>query len=469
MSLARRDAPRLDAAQRERGIQRTECGIEFAEARGRSLRLGRLRVQTIAASEPDRSARHGSAREVLGAFLRLGCLSFGGPVAHLGYFHAEFVERRRWCDEETFGEIVALAQALPGPASSQVGFVLGLLRAGGAGAAAAWLGFTMPSALLMLAFAFGHRLLSGRLGAGAVHGLQLVAVAVVAQAIVSMRRTLAPDWARMALAVAAGLVVFFNLGALLAIAMGAVVGLALPRGRQPTSANRGQIWGTSAANEKQMWGSVGFVPSVVAAVMFVLLLFGLPVAALLAAHYREEHFLLWQGLAVANAFFRTGALVFGGGHVVLPLLERAVVQPGWVDPSTFLAGYGAAQAIPGPLFTFSAFLGAVVRPAVAPVLISAVALVTIFLPGLLLIVVVLPHWSRLRERPRIQAALRGVNASVVGVLAAAFVHPVWTSAVHSLRDVAIALAAFVLLVRWRIAPWVVVAAVAGVSILTALV
>jgi chromate transporter len=433
-------------------------------------------------------SRQGSAREVLGAFLRLGCLSFGGPVAHLGYFHTEFVERRRWCDEETFGEIVALAQALPGPASSQVGFVLGLLRAGGAGAAAAWLGFTMPSALLMLAFAFGHRLLSGRLGAGAVHGLQLVAVAVVAQAIISMRRTLAPDWARMALAAVAALIVFFNLGTLLAIATGVVVGLALPPGRQPTSADRGRIWGTAmpaiprlaAQNQRvEPFGKlrassgapagVGFLPSVVATVVFILLLFGLPVAAVLAAHYRQEHFLLWEGLAVANAFYRTGALVFGGGHVVLPLLERAVVQPGWVDPSTFLAGYGAAQAIPGPLFTFSAFLGAVVRPAVAPVLISAVALVTIFLPGLLLIVAVLPHWSRLRERPRVQAALRGVNAAVVGVLAAAFVHPVWTSAVHSIRDVAIALAAFVALVRWRVAPWIVVAAVAGVSTLTALV
>jgi chromate transporter len=404
------------------------------------------------------ATKRGRAGEVLRAFLRLGCLSFGGPVAHLGYFHAEFVERRRWCDEETFGEVVALAQALPGPASSQVGFALGVLRAGAAGGAAAWLGFTMPSALLMMGFAFGARLLTGRVGLGVVHGLQLVAVAVVAQALMAMRRSLAADWMRMLLAAAAGLAVYFNLGTLPAIAMGAVAGLALPRGRQPTSADQRQMWGTN----------ISFVASALAATAFVLLLFGLPVAAALAGAQRAGHPLTAEELAVANAFYRTGALVFGGGHVVLPLLERSVVQPGWVDESTFLAGYGAAQAVPGPLFTFSAFLGASVKPAMAPVLTAAVALASIFLPGLLLMVAVLPHWSGLRERAHVQAALRGVNAAVVGVLASAFVRPVWTSAVRSVFDLAIAAGAFALLVRWRVAPWMMVTGVAAVSVIRAL-
>lgn len=399
-------------------------------------------------------AARGTAREVLAAFLRLGCLSFGGPIAHLGYFHTEFVERRRWCGEETFAEIVALAQSMPGPASSQVGFALGLLRAGWMGGAAAWLGFTMPSALLMLAFAFGHQFLTGKPGLGVLHGLQLVAVAVVAQAVLSMRKSLAPDPARLALAVVAAVVVFFNLGTLLAIAIGAIFGLLLPRPAQPPS--------------HSLHFELPKVASLFAAALFTVLLFGLHIAASLSVRHAAKHALLAQGLDVFNAFYRTGALVFGGGHVVLPLLERSVVAPGWVDQQSFLAGYGAAQAVPGPLFTFAAYLGAAVRPSTNPVLLSALALIAIFLPGLLIVVAVLPYWNSLRQRPYVQSALRGVNAAVVGVLVSAFLHPVCSSALHSVFDFAVALAAFVLLVRWKLAPWIIVLAVAAISSAAAL-
>lgn len=382
----------------------------------------------------------GTAREVLAAFLRLGTLSFGGPVAHLGYFHAEFVERRRWCDQQTFGEIVALAQSMPGPASSQVGFTLGLLRAGWPGAAAAWFGFTTPSALLMLAFAFGHAFLTGKAGTGVVHGLQLVAVAVVAQAIVTMRRSLAPDAPRIIVALLAAIAVYFGASTLCVIVAGALLGLILPRSPQtPASTLRFSLSRRAGA---------------VAAVFFLALLLLLPIAVSLTHSYPID---------VANAFFRSGALVFGGGHVVLPLLEHAIVARGWVDQPSFLSGYGAAQALPGPLFTFAAYLGAVVRPTPNPIAFSALALVSIFLPGLLILVAVLPFWNALRQRPQIQSALRGVNAAVVGILIAAFIHPVWSSAVRSLFDFAVAVAAFVLLVRWKLPPWLIVVLVASVS------
>ncbi len=384
----------------------------------------------------------GTAREVLGAFLRLGCLSFGGPVAHLGYFHAEFVQRRKWCDEETFAEIVAIAQAMPGPASSQVGFALGLLRAGWRGGAAAWLGFTMPSALLMLGFAFGHLFLTGKVGLGVVHGLQLVAVAVVAQAILAMRKSLAPDAARMALALVAAAIALSapaGAGTVLAIAAGALLGGLLPRvAQRPTTA------------------ALGFgIPKragALAAALFATLLLVLPAAA---AFTRSGP------IAVFSAFYRTGALVFGGGHVVLPLLENAVVARGWVDQQTFLSGYGAAQALPGPLFTFAAYLGAAIGSAADPITLAALALVAIFLPGLLLIVAVLPYWSSLRRRRWIQGCLLGVNAAVVGVLIAAFIRPVWSSAVHTGFDLVLVLAAFALLVRWKVPPWIIVVAVAS--------
>jgi chromate transporter len=391
---------------------------------------------------PDR----GSAAEVFRVFLRLGLLSFGGPIAHLGYFHTEFVQRRRWCSEETFAEIVAIAQSMPGPASSQVGFALGLLRAGWPGGIAAWTAFTMPSALLMLAFAFGHQLLTGSLGLGVVHGLQLVAVAVVAQAILSMRKSLAPDAPRIALALAAAAIVFFSFGTLLAIVAGAFAGLLLPRPPQLTPAHPLAF---------HLPRPVGFAAA-------ALLLALLPILHIAAALSKS------QPVAVFNAFYRTGALVFGGGHVVLPLLESAVVATGWVDQQTFLSGYGAAQALPGPLFTFAAYLGAAIRPSAHPVLLSALALIAIFLPGLLAVVAVLPFWSHLRQRPLVQAALRGINAAVVGVLIAAFLRPVCSSALHSFFDSVVAVTALVALLRWKLPPWLIVIAVAALSALAAI-
>jgi chromate transporter len=327
-------------------------------------------------------------------------------------------------------------------------------------------GFTMPSALLMLAFALGHRFLSGRAGAGAVHGLQLVAVAVVAQAILAMRRSLAPDVPRMAVALIAAAIAFLASPAsstVLAIATGACLGLLLPRRPHPQPLHPLNL---------------GFpkVAAVLAASTFFGLLLLLPIAASLAAvpggaasglleQSRSSQGFLPQSLAVFSAFYRTGALVFGGGHVVLPLLENAVVARGWVDQSSFLSGYGAAQALPGPLFTFAAYLGAVVQPAVHPVALSALSLIAIFLPGLLVIVAVLPFWNLLRQRPQVQAGLRGVNAAVVGVLICAFIRPVCSSAIHSAYDLAVALAALALLVRWKTSPWIVVVAVASLSVI----
>jgi chromate transporter len=462
----------------------------------------------------------GSPREVLLAFLRLGCISFGGPIAHLGYFHREFVERRQWCDSETFAEIVALAQSMPGPASSQVGFALGVLRAGWGGGAAAWFGFTMPSALLMLAFAYGHTLLTGKLGAGIVHGLQVVAVAVVAQAILAMRKSLAPDLGRMALALlAAAIVLFFPMltpmfnamfstvlgpgtlsgaATLLAIAAGALLGLLLPRPlkidtpnpRPTTAANPNAAnltaGNVNAANLKAVPPSplrsgVSTTAGVIAAITFAVILLLLLIPSLSGESMSSESrssgsqsseslssdlkssALSDQRLAVFSAFYRTGAMVFGGGHVVLPLLEHSVVSRGWVDQQTFLSGYGAAQAIPGPLFTFAAFLGAVIRPTPNPIALSAIALIAIFLPGLLIMVAVLPFWSRLHQSLRLQSALRGVNAAVIGVLIAAFIRPVFPSAVHSAFDLALALLAFASLVRWKLSPWIVVVAIATIA------
>jgi chromate transporter len=414
-------------------------------------------------SPPPPPAAVGSAREVLAVFLRLGCVCFGGPIAHLGYFHGEFVERRRWCTEESYAEIVALAQSLPGPASSQVGFALGLLHAGWMGGLAAWAGFTLPSALLMLAFALGHARFTGKLGLGAVHGLQLVAVAVVAQAILAMRKKLAPDAARMALAMLAAAIVYFSGQTLLAIAIGAVLGGVLPQ--QPRSSPPHPP-GFAPTPELAPAFATGLSrrAGLAAGAVFCALLILLPIAASLSASFSAPNSAS-QPIAVANAFFRSGALVFGGGHVVLPLLERAVVARGWVDQAVFLSGYGAAQALPGPLFTFAAYLGAVIRPTPSPVALGALALAAIFLPGLLLIAALLPFWNELRQRQWMQHCLAGVNAAVVGILLAAFLRPVWSSAVHSPFDLAVALAALALLVRYKLPPWLVVVAVASLSAL----
>ncbi len=376
----------------------------------------------------------GTVAEVFTLFLRLGCTSFGGPVAHLGYFRAEFVERRRWMDERAYADLVGLAQFLPGPASSQTGFAIGLRRAGYWGGLAAWTGFTLPSALLLVLFAYGAApLATSSVGAGLLHGLKLVAVAIVAQAVWGMARTLAPDRPRASIATAAVILIMaapVSVGQLSAIALGGVAGLVLCR--DPGS----QVVPESLAMP------VSRTVGVVCLILFVGLLLIVPLLRALGG-----------GFVMFDAFYRSGALVFGGGHVVLPLLRDAVVAPGFVSDDAFLAGYGATQAMPGPVFTFAAYLGAVMHGVPGAVLAS----VAIFLPGVLLMTGTLPFWDGLRAYPAAQAAMRGVNAAVVGVLGVALYDPVWTSTVHAPADFALALLGFVLLTVWKAPPLLVVA------------
>ncbi|MCK1713087.1 MULTISPECIES: chromate efflux transporter [unclassified Bradyrhizobium] len=388
--------------------------------------------------------------EVFTTFLKLGLTSFGGPIAHLGYFREELVVRRKWLDETSYADLVALCQFLPGPASSQVGFCLGVLRGNGlAGGLAAWFAFTMPSALILFAFATGIAAFQGPLAEGFLHGLKLVAVAVVAQAIWGMARTLTPDRARAAIALAAvAIVVFFvgSLGQIAAIALGACAGLWLCR-----------------AAAAPVSGHLNFPVSrragLLALVLFAAALLIPPIIAPATGS---------QALALFDAFYRSGALVFGGGHVVLPLLQAQVVTPGWVSNEAFLAGYGLAQAVPGPLFTFAAYLGAVMGPAPNGLTGAAIALVALLLPGMLLVYGMLPFWDSMRRRPAAQAAMRGTNAAVVGILGAALYHPVWTSAVLTPHDFALALAGFLLLTVWKLPPWIVVALSAGAGVLSSL-
>ena len=379
--------------------------------------------------------------EIFPIFLRLGCTSFGGPIAHLGYFQRELVDNRAWCSKETYAEIIALAQSLPGPASSQVGFALGLLRGGLPGALAAWLGFTLPSALLLFAFALGHNLFTGPIALRALHGLELVAVAIVAQAVVSMQRSLAPDFTRIAIAIAAAAITLLlptPFATLIAIATGLLAGLLLCRAPDP------------AQSLDAPPSPISRAAGLVAAALFLLLL----IASELPARTTSATL-----VPLAAAFYRSGALVFGGGHVVLPLLETAVVAPQWLTQSTFLAGYGAAQAVPGPLFTFAAYLGASIGiSAHHAALYSFTALIGIFLPGLLLITAILPFWSTLRTRPALRSALRGINASVVGVLFAALIRPLATTALHSPADILFALAALALLLFAKAPTWALVLA-----------
>ncbi len=385
----------------------------------------------------------GNAREVFAAFLKLGVTSFGGPIAHLGYFRDELVLRRKWIDEAGYGDLIALCQFLPGPASSQVGFSLGVLRGGGLlGGLAAWLGFTMPSALFLFAFALGASAFTGAAAAGFLHGLKLVAVAVVAQAIWGMARTLTPDRARAGIALAAiAIVVAFtgSLAQLVAIVFGALAGLCLCRGE--SVAVSGQLHFPISRR-------AGTVSLLLVAACF--LVPPLVVGATGA-----------QALSVFDAFYRSGALVFGGGHVVLPLLQAQVVAPGWVTNEAFLAGYGLAQAVPGPLFTFAAYLGAVLGPAPHGFAGASIALIALMLPGLLLVYGALPFWDGLRRYDAVQAVMRGANAAVVGILGAAFYNPVWTSAVLSPLDFALAAAGFLLLTVWKMPPWVVVVLLAA--------
>jgi chromate transporter len=378
--------------------------------------------------------------EVLAVATRLGLTSFGGPVAHIGYFREEYVVRRRWLDERAFTDLVALCQLLPGPASSQLGIAVGAARAGKLGGLAAWLGFTLPSAAAMAALALflGQRDLADD---GWVRGLQVVAVAVVAQAVLAMARLSCGDLPRAATAAGGAALVLAWPGAaapVVAIAAAALAGVALVRGAEPPAL--------------EVASPVGRRLAAACLAAFVVLLAGLP----LLRGATDS-----QGVAVADSFYRSGSLVFGGGHVVLPLLYNEVVPAGWVSEQDFVAGYGAAQAVPGPLFTFSAYLGAVMEPEPDGVPGAALALVAIFLPSFLLVFGLLPLWSAVRGRPRFQSALLGVNAAVVGVLAAALYDPVWTSAVDGAADVGLALVLFGLLVLGRLPPWVVVAAGAG--------
>src|SRR5580698_5276310 len=379
--------------------------------------------------------RERRALEVLHTFLKLGLTSFGGPIAHIGYFREEIVVRRRWVDDATYTDIVALCQFLPGPASSQVGFSLGLIRAGYWGALAAWTGFTLPSAVLLTAFAYGAGTLSGPTGLGALHGLKLVAVAIVAQAVWGMARTLCPDRQRASIACSAALVILSSTSSLAqigAIVLGAAAGLWLCRSAAPSVT-------------RPLGVPVSRRIGAVALTGFFLLLVALPALGDLS-----------HAVELFDAFYRSGALVFGGGHVVLPLLSKAFVAPGWVSQDSFLAGYGAAQAVPGPLFTFAAYLGAVVEPGPQGIGGAALGLIGIFLPGILVLLGALPFWDAFRQRAGAQAIMLGVNAAVVGLLGAALYSPLWTSSVKSAGDFAIALLGFVLLTAWRTPPWVIV-------------
>ena len=366
---------------------------------------------------------------------RLGLTSFGGPVAHLGYFRREYVERRGWLDDATFADLVALSQSLPGPASSQLGFAIGLRRAGIVGGLAAWLGFTLPSAVALIVFGllFASTDLSG---AGWVHGLKLAAVAVVAQAVVVMAGRLATDWPRRAMAVVACVIalVWQVPLAQLAIILGAAVVGRLALEAPPPA---GTTDGASPVSRR-----VGMV----AGALFIVLLVGLPLLRIVGG----------QAVALVDAFYRSGALVFGGGHVVLPLLHAAVVDPGWVSNDQFVAGYGAAQAVPGPLFTFAGYLGTVSSIAPNGAVGGAIGVAAIFLPGLLLLLAAMPFWHELRGWRSARSAFAGVNAAVVGILAAALYTPVWTSAVTAPVDVLVAAAGFGLLLTGRMPPIVVV-------------
>jgi chromate transporter len=393
------------------------------------------------------AAGQGSALEVLRVFLKLGLTSFGGPIAHIGYFREEFVARRKWLDEHAYADLVGLCQFLPGPASSQVGFSIGLMRAGYRGALAAWLGFTLPSAIALILFAYGAGALGGPIGQGLLHGLKLVAVAIVAQAVFGMARTLCPDRERATIAVVAALIVLFSASSVAqisAIVLGGIAGLWLSRNAPAAPSGHVSI-------------PVSRATGIAMLALFFVLLAGLPILRGLTQS---------SGVALFEAFYRSGALVFGGGHVVLPLLREAFVAPGWIGDDAFLAGYGAAQAMPGPLFTFAGYLGAVVNVAPHGVPGAILGLIGIFLPGMLILLGALPFWDTLRKRAGAQAVMRGVNAAVVGLLGAALYNPVWTSSVKAPADFAIALVGFVLLMAWRAPPLVVVliSALAGAAI-----
>jgi chromate transporter len=390
---------------------------------------------------PDRSPW-----DVFRIFLRLGLTSFGGPIAHIGYFRREFVLNRKWLDERAYADLVGLCQFLPGPASSQVGFVLGLSRHGLSTGLAAWLGFTLPSALALFLFASMAASFTGLYATSVIHGLKIVAVAVVAQALWGMAQTLTPDLRRIAIAVLAAIMVTLyagSFGQILVIVLGALAGLLLCRGIATTGATPLRV-------------TISRPLAIATLILFTLLLAGAPLLA------GSNH-----PIAIFNAFYRSGALVFGGGHVVLPLLSDAVVRPGWLSSQTFLAGYGAAQAVPGPLFTISAYMGALLNTPPNGAWGAILALIAIFLPGMLLVMGALPFWDDLRSRPKLQAAMHGVNAAVVGILAAALYSPLWTSAIADWRDAVLAAMGFALLVFAKLPSWAIVLVTAIAAVLIA--
>ena len=388
-------------------------------------------------SEIVEDVSHGSFLEVLWASTRLGLTSFGGPIAHLGYFHEEYVKQRKWIDEQSYADLVALCQFLPGPASSQVSIAIGILRARLLGGIAAWIGFTLPSALALIAFGLGIGAFAGASDAGWLHGLKVVAVAVVAQAVWGMARSLCPDRERATIAILAAIVTLAwpsALGQLSSIVFAGLVGAVIFPGQTLSSPSR-------------LHFPIAKKTGIAAWIIFFVLLVGLPFYRQIAPSHALEVF---------DGFFRVGSLVFGGGHVVLPLLQTEVVGPGWVTNEQFVAGYGATQAVPGPLFTFSAYLGTVMSSEPNGGTGAFLALVAIFLPSFLLVIGALPFWDLLRSVHIFQSALKGINAAVVGLLLAALYNPVWTSAIYSPADFGLGLIAFALLMFWKFPPWLVV-------------
>jgi chromate transporter len=393
-------------------------------------------------ANPGTGSQKLSAIQVFLTFLRLGLTSFGGPVAHLGYFREEFVNRRKCLSDDSYADLVALCQFLPGPASSQVGMGIGISQAGIRGALAAWTGFTLPSASVLILFAYGVMALQGKAAqVGWLHGLKVVAAAVVAQAIWGMAKSLCPDRLRGSVAIlAAALMLAWpgSGGQIVAMLSGGLFGVFFLKAETPP-------------DQASLHIPIGHAVALSSLILFALLLIGMPILAGLAPNH---------AVALFNSFYRTGSLVFGGGHVVLPLLQAAVVPPGWVSKDLFLAGYGAAQAVPGPLFTVSAYLGAVMQPGPTGWAGGILCLIAIFLPSFLLLLGILPYWEKLRRMDTVRCALMGVNAAVVGLLLAAFYNPVLTGSILSPKDFILGLVAFGLLALWKIPPWLVVAVTA---------
>jgi chromate transporter len=380
-----------------------------------------------------------SVVQIFTTFLRLGLTSFGGPIAHLGYFREEFVTRRKCLSDDAYADLVALCQFLPGPASSQVGMGIGISQAGIRGAVAAWIGFTMPSALALILFAYGISELTGSVAQfGWLHGLKVVAVAVVAQAIWGMAKALCPDRTRGTVAILSAVLMLLwqsSWGQILVILLSGLFGLFF-------------LKMDTTPDQSSLHIPISRIAANISIFLFAVLLVGLPLLITIAPN---------QTLALVDSFYRTGSLVFGGGHVVLPLLQAEVVSPGWISNDLFLAGYGAAQAVPGPLFTFAAYLGAVIQPGPGGWAGGMICLVSIFLPSFLILFGILPYWEQLRRKEPVRCALMGVNAAVVGLLLAAFYNPVWTSSIASGKDFILGLVAFGLLVLWKVPPWIVVA------------